>query len=187
MQKKQKNKGCGGGVSVNAPLDGCIDMRDDCIIMHKDDGDRVDVLPPLPPQFEGQLPANAHSEDEIFAALDRAAQNGNIMQTAREMGINRNILRSWIMKYKEELEAITEVQKIELAGLLGCQVKELVGAINKAKIEAASLKDIGIVAGILADKWKDLTNKGSGKQAFSMRIAWQDGSGAVELTTGGQE
>ncbi len=148
----------------------------------------TEILTPLPAQFEGVTPANAHSQEEVFAALDRVLENrGNVTQTAREMGIPLHTLQAWLVRYREQIDTLAEVKKLELAELLGCQVKDLVSAVTKDKLDKASLRDVGIVAGIFIDKWKDLTGKTSGNKGVSMKIAWKDGSGAAELTVGGQQ
>jgi transposase-like protein len=173
-------------------------IQGNCIIMHEaevvysapetETGIGLEIMEPLPAQFEGVTPANTRPEEEVFTVLTKVLESGgSITQTAREMNIPLSTLRAWLVKYKEEISTLNEMKKLEIAELLGCQVKDLVRAITKDKLEKASLRDIGVVAGIFTDKWKDLTGGTQGNNKISMRVAWKDGSGAVELTTGGQD
>ncbi|WP_028308766.1 hypothetical protein [Desulfitibacter alkalitolerans] len=57
---------------------------------------------------------------------------------------------------------------------------------DKDKLAKANLKDIGIVVGIMLDKKKETLESRIGKkqQNISLRVAWKNGGGAVELKTG---
>lgn len=144
----------------------------------------VEVLEPQKHNREGCKPANARSEEEVFAVLDEVVHNGgNVTKAARDLGIPLRTVQSWLAKYKEERDTFAEIQRMQLAEHFGRRAKELVCAITKAKIEKASAKDLGIVAGIFADKFRELTGRTSTQGDFNLKIAWKDGSGALELST----
>lgn len=144
-----------------------------------------EVLLPVPHNREGEKPANARSEEEVFETLKEIVESGgNVLIAARNMGIPVETVRRWSLKYREETETLAEIERARLARLFGGKIKELVSGLTKSKLEKASVRDLGVVAGIFTDKFKDLTGNTKSNGDISLKIAWKDGGGAVELTTG---
>lgn len=80
----------------------------------------------------------------------------------------------------KELERIPEIDK---------KINTLLQQIDDpTKLGKASVKDIAVALGILADKRQAALDSSVGKKQpnISMRIAWKGGEGAVELKTGGE-
>jgi Bacterial regulatory protein, Fis family len=98
----------------------------------------------------------SYSDDEKASALTLlAVNNGNIKRTARTLGIPRSTLTAWA-KARGTHPRVTELCHLkketladkfeEVAGAM------LDGAMNPAKIEGASLKDLMVAVGVCIDK-----------------------------------
>ena len=148
----------------------------------------VEILEILPGTLqEGNVPHNIIDEEKIFAALTETMESGGkVTEVARKMGVSLDTLGKWLHKYKEEARTFNEVERYHVSTLMLHRTKELANGITKDKIDRAPLKDIAIAMGIAADKWSQLTGPNTGPTGINLKVAWKDGSGAVELTTGSE-
>jgi transposase-like protein len=152
--------------------------------------DTVDtnIIDPLPGQFEGGEPANKYDYTMRSEAVRLVVEEGlSLVDAGRRLGVTDDTIGVWLREMEDEVRLRAKEHDISLIGRLSEKINQLAQGINKDKIDRAGLRDIAIALGILIDKRKDLAGPGSGAGKISMKIAWQDGSGAVELTTGGQE
>jgi len=153
-------------------------------------GDDVElvVLDPVPHPAVGHTPAQTIDDETVFTVLSSIVESGgSIAQAAREFGFSPDTIARWLHKHKETMQVVNEAERQCVSALLLQRGKELLGGLDKDKIAKAGARDLAIAAGIMVDKWKDLAGPASGPGALSLKIAWKDGTGAVELKTGGQE
>jgi len=128
----------------------------------------------------------AYDEEKKNELLRRVLENGeHVALVAREIGIDRSTLHTWLAELKEEREAQAEFDSMRLADMFTTAVGEFLSAVDKTKLAQASVRDLAIAAGIAADKRRDLLGPRKGSAISRLRIAWKDGSGAVEVETGG--
>lgn len=142
----------------------------------------TEPLTPLPHSREGLEPANKLPDElreEIALAV--LTNKRKIKDVADSYGLGRNIVGQIV---REHFSQTADLQNIELAHELG-EVTALMLQRIRNNIEAIPLSQLVVAFGILTDKRRDLTGKmGAAPGNLSLKIAWKDGSGAVELTTG---
>ena len=86
-----------------------------------------------------------------MAAL--AANDGNVWQTAKQIGIPVRTLQSWKMgEAHSELVTTCQPKKIELAAAIK-ETMWMLLSTTEPKARKAPLKDVGIVFGIMAEKY----------------------------------
>jgi predicted transcriptional regulator len=139
-----------------------------------------DILKPIPRPYEGEKPWNAYPDEVRQQAVDLAIELRSGRKAARQLGISPRAVQAWLAE--------------EVAGDAGdwnmLQIKELEGKIERIlakigpeKIDKAGLRDLVVAAGILLDKRESLLPKAKNEARQRLRIAWKDGSGAVEIET----
>jgi transposase-like protein len=166
----------------------------------------MEIIDPIPCKFEGVTPARAHSQEVRDEVIRRVLLGDKLYNISQDMGIQIKTMEPWIRELEDEIRVIIRAGNISLIGGISQAAEEFIRRLTKNKndnhsqlntedndnhsqqeISAKDAKDLSIALGVLIDKRKDLAGPGSGSGKMSMRIAWKDGSGAVELTTGGQE
>ncbi len=142
----------------------------------------VEAINPLPAQLEGLEPVNKLSP-ELREAVARAVliDGKTGRDVAREYGIGKNAVTSCVREFFAEF---VDQRNMALVGKLDVVTEELLQRIRE-NVHNLPLQQLVVSFGILMDKRKDLISKVAPPPGtISLRIAWQDGSGAVELTTG---
>lgn len=146
----------------------------------------VEVVEPRPVD-EAWVPPNAYDEETKLEVVRKALEEGKkITEIAQEMGISRDTVSSILQRIEEDIKLEAKADSLRLSGQISEKLFQLLGALTKDKLNKAWPKDIAIAFGVLADKRRELLGPSSGPGAMSLRIAWKDGTGAVELTTGQQ-
>jgi len=149
---------------------------------------KVEVLAPVypgPAHHVGKniLPGGATDEKFRNSIIDEIVGGKTVVQVCREYGVDRRTLTRWLMHLKGEREIQQKMENIFIADVATSKAKELLNAMDKEKISLASLRDVAVAAGILIDKRKDLLGKQKDGGNLSLKVAWKDGSGAVEVKT----
>ena len=147
----------------------------------------IEVLPPLPAPSEGQTPAN--KTDEVIqqqVVRDVLVQGFTITATAEKFSLNRNTVAAIVKEYRQE---ISEIENIRLSNKFHNLADRVLDELQGKDLSGASVSQLSVLAGICVDKKIQLTGKPAAGQAggLSLKVAWKDGSGAVQLTTGRQD
>ncbi len=146
----------------------------------------AEYMEPVPHNREGEQPAIAFDEETQIAALNKAFNEGkSIVVVCKQMGIHRSTLGRWIKEMEEEVSTDARAQDVGFIKALGAKMNQLIDALTTEKLTKASPRDIAIAFGILADKRRDIMGPQTKDDGISLKIAWKDGAGAVELTTSG--
>ena len=106
-------------------------------------------------------------------------------QIARELGISARTAQQWLVELKQEMEPYQELESMRMAEKLAVAGNQFLRALITRKWENASVRDMAIAAGIMIERRRDLLGPRKGSAISRLRIAWKDGSGAVEVETGG--
>lgn len=142
------------------------------------------ILDPLPHSREGLEPANKLPDElreEIALAV--LTDKRKIKDVADTYGLGRNIVGQIV---REHFSQTADLQNIEVAHELG-EVTTLMLRRIRNNINEIPLSQLVVAFGILTDKRRDLAGKmGAAPGNLSLKIVWKDGSGAVELNTGGE-
>lgn len=143
------------------------------------------AIDPLPARFEDATPHNRFPDDlreEIALAV--LSEKRKIREVAETYGLNRNTVGQIV---REHFAQTADLQNIELAHELG-EVTSLMLQRIRNNIEEIPLSQLVVAFGILTDKRQALAGKmAQARGTLSLKVAWQDGSGAVELTTTGRD
>lgn len=143
------------------------------------------AVEPVPHVMTGKQPGNAYDEEVKKEILTQAMQEGkSIALLVKENGISKETISRWIHELEDEIQVESRALDAYMVRVLGTKTKELLAALTTEKLAKASARDIAIAAGILTDKRRDLLGPVHKDDAINLRIAWKDGSGAVELSTG---
>lgn len=142
--------------------------------------DTPEPLQPLPANREGCTPANKIPDETRSAIIDEFISCGNISATARKFGVSRGTVAAII---KEIYGDVKELIDIEFAGRIE-NITRLALERLADNIDRISPQQLGTIIGILIDKRQMLTGKARSNDNFNLKIAWKDGSGAIEVTTG---
>lgn len=114
--------------------------------------------------------------------LSRVLEGGeSLAKVSREMGIARSTCQAWIAEHKEERQEQDEIDNLTLANLYRDVNLQVLRCLDKTKLEAASVRDLAILAGIATDKRAALIGPQKAKSSVRLRVAWRDGSGALEV------
>ncbi|MDF9409545.1 MAG: hypothetical protein A4E52_01784 [Pelotomaculum sp. PtaB.Bin013] len=142
----------------------------------------IEILAPLPNGHEGRSPHNKFPEELRQQVVQETLVTRNISQIAEKFSISRQtvsvILREYLGENREliDFEFISDIDEITRKMLT--RLKNEVSSIPPSQLVVAT--------GILLDKREGLL-KGKvtgGNQTLNLKVAWKDGAGAVELTTG---
>ncbi|MCL6480076.1 MAG: hypothetical protein K6T65_17055, partial [Peptococcaceae bacterium] len=143
----------------------------------------VEVVDPLPAQFEGLEPVNK-LPPELREAVARAVLiDGKAgRDVAKEYGVGKNAVTACVREFFSEF---VDQRNMALVGQLDAVTEEMLLRIRE-NIQNIPLNQLVVSFGILLDKRKDLINRITPSPGgISLKIAWKDGSGAIELTAGG--
>lgn len=125
---------------------------------------------------------NAYPREVREEFFRRVLDEGeHLSLVSREMGIARSTVTQWIAELKEQRLEQEELENLELADMFRDVTRQLLRALDKSKLEKASVRDLLIAAGIATDKRKDLLGPRKGAGTTRLRVAWRDGSGALEI------
>ena len=151
---------------------------------------QAEVVEPVPRAWEEkpELRGNDRSYPEEIRERFRELALGSEMpgpQIARELGISRTTAQEWLFELKQEMEPYQELESMRMAEKLAVAGNQFLRALIARKWEKASVRDMAIAAGIMIERRRDLLGPQKGGNISRLRIAWKDGSGAVEVETGG--
>lgn len=143
-----------------------------------------EVIDPLPARFENVQPPNKYNHETREEICKLVLEAGlTIKETAQKFGIARNTVSAIIREFIAEHDMI---ENVRLGRKFCALANKVLNELQKRDFSASSVSQLGILSGIAVDKKIQLMGKqGNSLGGISMRIAWKDGSGAVELTTGG--
>lgn len=165
----------------------------------------AEIIDPPPCRFEGVQPPTTHDKETRDEVIRRIIQGDKLHDISRDMGLAISTMGPWIKEIEDDIRLSVKAENISLIQGMGEAAEHFIRRLTKVKegqkvsdsqivkegqgnqsIPAKDAKDLAIALGVLIDKRKDLTGPGSGNGKVSMKVAWKDGSGAVEVTTGGQ-
>jgi len=161
------------------------------LVQEQDSGSEVmdesGVLKPLLIHETEKHKQNAirYPEEIKFGAIERVMAGETIAFVSRDMSIPKRTMEGWLAEYREVREQQSVVNDFREIDLIEGATNELLQGINKAKVDEASVRDIGIAYGILRDKLKDIRGPKTGTGNLRLRATFR-GEGAIELTTGDQ-
>lgn len=142
------------------------------------DDNVLDPLPVRQPKHHNGIPDIV--KDQIIKA---AMVEGNMSKIAQEFGVNRNTVASILREVRCELGEITDFQyQRRVESIIDKLLVRLEEGADDLKVS-----QIPITIGILLDKRRELRGKFNHDTAINLKIAWKDGSGAVELSTAASE
>lgn len=148
------------------------------------------VLEPLPDeQLDGLLepireghPAWNRIPDEVKdQVIEDILKTGSIVKTAEKFGLNRATVGAIVREFRSEVGKLVDFRyqtRIE---------KVLDKLLQRLENETGEVKtgQLPVTIAILLDKRRELRGKTLNAQGpLNLRVAWRDGSGAVELSTG---
>lgn len=140
------------------------------------------ILDPLPKNdslpTHNRLPA--HVREAIAQAVIQEGQT--VTAVAEAFGVRRHTVAEIVKEYITEFFPLRDLQlATKLDGIAEAMLQRL-----EDNVDELPPGQLPVAAGIILDKRQVLVNRMGREQApFRLRIAWQDGSGAVELTVGG--
>jgi len=88
---------------------------------------------------------------------------------------------------KEQVATTATLKDLERVKFLDEKIDKLLDLVDDPeKLAKTGTRDLTVAAGILADKKREILTQHVRKNDtnISLRVAWKDGSGAVELKTG---
>jgi len=141
----------------------------------------IEILDPLPNGHEGRSPHNKFPDELRQQVVQETLVTRNISKIAEKFSISRQtvsaILREYLGENKEliDFELISDIDEVTRKMLT--RLKNEVNSIPPSQLVVAT--------GILLDKRESLL-KGKvtgGNQVLNLRVAWRDGTGAVEFST----
>lgn len=144
------------------------------------------ILDPLPCRFEGQTPANKTDEAIRQQVVEAVLEQGLTLTAAAEkFSLHRDTVGAMLKEYRIETG---ELENVRLGNKFHKLADRVLDELQEKDLSGASVSQLGVLAGIAVDKKIQLTGKpAAGNGNISMRVAWKDGSGAVELSTGGKD
>ncbi|OPX93306.1 MAG: hypothetical protein A4E53_00271 [Pelotomaculum sp. PtaB.Bin104] len=144
----------------------------------------LEVLEPLNPRpapSEGKPAHNALPDEVKDLVIKAVLESNNISKTAEEFNLNRATVTAIIREFRAEVGEFVDFKyqsRIE---------KILDKLLRRLESEAGEIKlsQLPVATAILLDKRRELRGKTLNAQdQLNLRVAWKDGMGAVELTTG---
>ncbi|OPY60520.1 MAG: hypothetical protein A4E56_02648 [Pelotomaculum sp. PtaU1.Bin065] len=123
-----------------------------------------------------------HEVEVIDNVVEDILHGGKINEVARRHGVPRRTVFTWLkekLAERRELQDILFVDRMEKIGT------KILAEIDTKDLQETSVRDLMVSLGILLDKRQNLTGpKQAAPGALNLRVAWKNGEGAVELTTG---
>ncbi|MCL6610099.1 MAG: hypothetical protein K6T66_01015 [Peptococcaceae bacterium] len=141
------------------------------------------VIDPLPARFKDVQPPNRYDDETREEICRLVLETGlTIKAAAQKYGIARNTCSAIVREYIAEHDMI---ENVRLGRKFHKLADRVLNELQERDLSLASPHQLAVVAGIAVDKKTQLMGKpGDLSGGVRLRIAWQDGSGAVELTTG---
>lgn len=142
------------------------------------------ALDPLPCPAENRTPANKTSEAVCQEVIQAVLNEGLSFKAASErFSLDRDTVSGIV---RQHLSETGELENLRLGAKFHNLADKVLDELNGRDLTSASPSQLGILAGIAIDKKVLLTGKPTaGNGRVSMKVAWRDGSGAVEITAGG--
>lgn len=139
-----------------------------------------EILTPIRHNREDSTPANRLSDELREEVALEALRTGNLAATARKFGLNTKTVHIIAQEFFDDAK---EFQNMRLANELEDISFDILKRL-KLNIDRLAPSQLPVAAGICLDKRALLAGKRtSGTPDMTLRIAWQNGSGAVELRT----
>ncbi|MCM1567023.1 MAG: hypothetical protein NC238_14020 [Dehalobacter sp.] len=143
----------------------------------------TEVLSPMPNTGRGghnKIPDE--TRDQI---IEDFLVTKNITKTAKKFNLNRETVGFIIREAFGENKLTADVA---LAKQFEEAADTFLREIKNRNLKDTSVRDLVVAAGICIDKRQVLSGSAPrGNAPLSLKIAWKDGSGAVELSTGGSD
>jgi len=142
-----------------------------------------DILKPVPRAWEEKPELRGGYDNRLpdelrEAAVNRAFEVG-VKKAAVEFGITERTIHYLIKELGDEHR---ELWNEKTSRKLEEKIEKVLSRIDDKAINGAKLKDLAITLGVLADKREQFTrSRMKGEATARLRIAWKDGSGAVEI------
>jgi len=142
----------------------------------------IEILDPLPNGHEDRPAWNAIPDETREAIIEDVLRTNSISKTAENFGLARVTVAAVIKDFRAEIDEFNDFRyqaRIE---------KVLDKLLHRLENEADEIKtsQLPVTTAILLDKRRELRGKTLNAQGpLNLRVAWRDGSGAVELTAGG--
>ncbi|OPX91155.1 MAG: hypothetical protein A4E53_00747 [Pelotomaculum sp. PtaB.Bin104] len=152
------------------------------------DGEILEPLPdeqlggPLEPVREGHPAWNKIPDEVRDQIIEDVLKTGNFAKTAENFGLNRVTVAAVIKEFRAEVSEFIDFKyQARIENILDKLLQRLENEAGEIK-----LSQLPVSVGILLDKRRELRgNISGGNQSLNLKVAWRDGSGAVELTTNG--
>jgi len=144
----------------------------------------LEALPPAEHNRAAKTPANKYSDTFRVEIAEEILRTQNLTAVAEKYGIARNTVISIAKEFfgeKRELESIFISE--DLHAVADRAIQEL----KTRNLSKTSVSQLGVLVGICLDKAEQLTKQIQPVQSLNLKIAWKNGSGAVELSTGHSE
>ena len=145
-----------------------------------------DILKPVPRAWEERPELRGGQDtripDETREAVVERAFEAGVRKASREFGIAERTIYYLIKELGAEHR---ELWNEKTSRKLEEKIEKVLSRIDDKTINGAKLKDLAITLGVLADKREQFTkSRMKGEAPARLRIAWKDGSGAVEIEAG---
>ncbi len=143
----------------------------------------TEVIDSLPARFKDVPPPNRY-DDEVREEICKLVLEAGftIKAAAEKYGIARNTCSAIVREHLAEYDMI---ENVRLGRKFHKLADRVLNELQERDLSCASPSQLGVLAGIAVDKKTQLMGKtGDLSGGISLKIAWADGSGAVELTAG---
>ena len=110
-------------------------------------------------------------------------ENKTITAVSTQLNISADYIRGMLQEIEEDIREHERIKDLGFVSKYSNKVNELLSGATKEKVDKASLRDIAVSIGILQDKRRDLLGPSKGAGNISLKFAFRDGAGALELTT----
>jgi len=141
----------------------------------------LEPLPPVPHNRVDNPPGNKYPDAFRVEIAEEILSTKNLTAVAEKYGLARNTVISIAKEFFGEKR---ELESIFLSEELHTVANRAIQELKSRNLSKASVSQLGVLVGICLDKAEQLTNKIQSPQNLNLKIAWKDGSGAVELSTG---
>ena len=123
------------------------------------------------------------SEETKNKIIEMIVKGRTFTEIEAVTGISIESLSAVVQQKEEDIRNKEKVRDLLFIGNYGDKINEIISAIDKSKLDKASLRDTAIAIGILQDKRRDLLGPNKTGGGISLKFAFKDGAGALELNT----
>ncbi|OPX86076.1 MAG: hypothetical protein A4E53_03282 [Pelotomaculum sp. PtaB.Bin104] len=142
----------------------------------------LEPLNPLPAPGEGRPPHNRLPDELREEIALFISQGGTVKDAAAKFGVNRATAGHIYREYFNETQ---ELENMRLGHKFHNLAERVVDELNSKDLTSVPASQLGVLAGIAVDKKTQLVGRPTAAPgALNLKVAWRDGSGAVELSTG---